>query len=385
MKRFPKSLLLLVPSILILLLAELVLHSSEGSWSAGGDMAPAFVLERQGGLLEIQRRITEEAGTGAGGMLASERMYKWDRGLFWRLHENLDLEARNYLAPQEWGESPPFTIQTNSRGLRMEGEPGERGAPRIVCIGNSCTFGWGVERDGTYSAHLKKLLDGKLGMKEVEVWNAGVPGYTSHQGVRFLHENLADWKPDILVISFGFNDSRMAAVDDADLQGRRDSPIGRIGSYASRLHLYRFLESLLRRRKLPDSNERVGPRVSVDQYEENLTAMIGLARDLDIEPVLLALVMPEPYRQAIGRVAANHDVPLVTPIPSVLTVGEALVRGEIPPGYEEIDLPANLAGGDPRGVVFADPIHPNSLGNYMIAMEITHGLLKEGLLKGEVR
>lgn len=384
--RFLKPFFLLIPSLLILVLAELVLIWTEGGWETGGEMAPSFVLERQGGLFEIQRRISVEAGTGGGDQLASERMYRWDRELFWRLHPNLNLEARNYLVPREWGELTPFTIQTNSSGLRMARPlPEKKEGLRIICMGNSCTFGWGVNRDETYPRQLEKLIVSRMGITGVEVWNAGIPGYTSDQGVRFFEKEVSRWDPDILVLSFGFNDSRLAAMSDRELHNRRKSPIGRVVATVSRWRLYRFLESVIRQDDdMPEARPRNGPRVSAEDYGRNLGRVIDEAKAGGITPVLLALVMPEDYRREIGRVAERKGVLLAAPIPSVLSVGEALSRGEIPPGYGELDLPAGLAGSDPRSTVFGDPIHPNALGNYMVAMQIAHDLLAAGLLEGAV-
>lgn len=379
-----KVLFLLIPSMVLLAALELLLTATEGWWNVGDDMAPSFVLERQGGLLEIQRRITEEAGTGAGGLLASERMYRPDRELFWRLHPDLDIEARNYLVPREWGEPSPFTIRTNASGLRMARPlPGGKNGTRIVCMGNSCTFGWGVDREGSWPYQLEKLIVSKLGLSNVEVWNAGMPGYTSHQGVRFFESDVAGWDPDILVVSFGFNDSRLAPTPDEELARRRDSMAGRIGAAASRFRTYRLLEKLIRRdRPVPEARARKGPRVPVKLYGANLERLIDEARRRGIRPVLLALVMPEEYRREVGEVARRKGIPLVAPIPSVLAVGEALSRGEIPPGYDEIDMPGGLEGSDPQAAVFADPIHPNRLGNYMIAMQVTRELLSDRLIGG---
>ncbi len=360
-----RALLLLLPSLVILVALEGVLHVTERWWNETTDMAPAFVLERQGGLEEIQRRITDEAGTGARGLLASEKMYRRDRDLFWTLRPNLDLDARNYLTPSEWGEPPAFTIRTNDLGLRMEDVPRKKNGARIICVGNSCTFGWGVDGTDAWPAQLGELIRSKAGAGNVEVWNAGIPGFTSYQGRRFFDEQVVAWKPDVAIISFGFNDSRKAALTDHELRRRLDSIAGRLGAYASRLHAYRFLEGFLRKRKPPVQAEKNTPRVTVAEYGANLTGIVRTAGREGITPVLLALIMPEPYHDEMKRVAASESVILIEPMPAVFAAGE------------------DLAGtvGDTRRTVFTDPIHMNHTGNRIVAMYVGRILLERGLLR----
>ena len=71
---------------------------------------------------------------------------------------------------------------------------------RIVVLGDSCTrlFGDGLP----YSA----LLEQQLGPDRVEVYNASLPGYTSHQGLAWLHKQLLGFRPDLVVVYFGWND-----------------------------------------------------------------------------------------------------------------------------------------------------------------------------------
>jgi hypothetical protein len=101
------------------------------------------------------------------------------------------------------GLSGPFAVEvcTNGLGLRdRDHPPGE--SPRVLGIGDSFTFGWGIEQNDTFLAHLERAL--RIGLPTVRpgVWNAGL-SYTSqvHQDVllRYLYEKV---RPDAVVLAF---------------------------------------------------------------------------------------------------------------------------------------------------------------------------------------
>ncbi len=73
---------------------------------------------------------------------------------------------------------------------------------RILCLGDSCTFGARVEKP--YPAILQELCDQRLDTP-VEVLNGGVPGHAAHQGVVMLNRRLAP-DPDIVTVYYGWND-----------------------------------------------------------------------------------------------------------------------------------------------------------------------------------
>lgn len=81
--------------------------------------------------------------------------------------------------------------------------PVESSAPRIVCLGDSLTAGYGVSSDEAYPAQLAARLRA-AGLK-YEVVNAGVSGDTSAGGLRRL-----DWSTagdvQVLVVALGAND-----------------------------------------------------------------------------------------------------------------------------------------------------------------------------------
>lgn len=101
-------------------------------------------------------------------------------------------------------------VATNSLGLRgareLEKQKPE-GTFRILVIGDSMTFGWGVEDDETFSSVLERNLNAvaaKAGIqKKFEVINAGFNGGFTIDGIySWLVNKGFKMKPDLVVVSF---------------------------------------------------------------------------------------------------------------------------------------------------------------------------------------
>ena len=78
---------------------------------------------------------------------------------------------------------------------------------RIVCIGGSTTYGYGVTHPhSTYPAFLEIELKQKYPNKKVEVINAGIEGATSFEELKNYLFKVKYLKPDAIVIKSGGND-----------------------------------------------------------------------------------------------------------------------------------------------------------------------------------
>ena len=96
-------------------------------------------------------------------------------------------------------------VQTNSKGLRDEEiVPLEEGEKTILFLGDSFTFGHGVE----VAERFDTLLDGKLneGGRKYRLINAGVQGWGTLQETRYAVDHFEEFAPDIIVITFCRND-----------------------------------------------------------------------------------------------------------------------------------------------------------------------------------
>lgn len=81
-----------------------------------------------------------------------------------------------------------------------------KGTIKILCLGDSFTFGHGAEKDKSYPAQLQRLLDESRQDKKFIVYNAGVSGYSSSMVLKRLVKNLDKYKPNIVLLLIGSND-----------------------------------------------------------------------------------------------------------------------------------------------------------------------------------
>lgn len=76
---------------------------------------------------------------------------------------------------------------------------------RIICMGDSCTLGWNAADGETWPDYLRQIL-GTMSPGGYQVINAGVSGFSTYQGLHDFHQRIKDWHPDILVVSYNWND-----------------------------------------------------------------------------------------------------------------------------------------------------------------------------------
>jgi len=82
------------------------------------------------------------------------------------------------------------------------------GSTRIVFLGDSFTFGWGLKLEYGFV----KQLEGLLGDQKWEVINLGVPGYNTINEVAHFETAGLKYDPDVVVVMYHLNDAQ-SAVD----------------------------------------------------------------------------------------------------------------------------------------------------------------------------
>lgn len=100
-------------------------------------------------------------------------------------------------------------VSINSSGFRGELIPAEKPPHtiRIIGIGDSVMFGWGVKDHETYLALLQSKLNANLKKFSWEVINTAVPGYNTVMEVETLKQKGLLYKPDIVILNYVGNDT----------------------------------------------------------------------------------------------------------------------------------------------------------------------------------
>ncbi len=125
---------------------------------------------------------------------------EYDPHLGWRGRPNLECVLNERLFT--------IAISQNSRGFRDVERSVEKppGTTRILCCGDSFTWGWGIEQDEIYTTVLEqRYADAGVA---VEVLNAGVGGYSTDQLLLYLRDEGFSYSPDFVVYQAAWNDVR---------------------------------------------------------------------------------------------------------------------------------------------------------------------------------
>ncbi len=302
---------------------------------------------------------------------AHVRITEGDPLLFWRLRPNL----HDVL----WD---AMRVTTNAQGLRYDHAVGRkaRGAFRIVCVGDSVTFGYRVPRVYLrrpredpewlpYPALLERWLRAANPARGIEVVPLATPGYSSHQGLAWLRREIGRLDPDVVTVCFGWNDIDLRARSDAQSMKTEGLTVTarRIVSQSQALmHASRWLRSKRARGEpMPDTVRRV----SSERFVDNELEMSRLAREHRAAAVLIGPV----YRD---RVAHPPEGDVIGAYRDAL---RAAAREAGIPYLEVRDLTESAYPGNAR--LFEEHIHPNHRGHRLLAEALLGFLRDQGLLK----
>jgi lysophospholipase L1-like esterase len=134
-----------------------------------------------------------------------------DRDYVYVLRRGLDQPVT--IADPAGGPPTQCRYTTNQDRLRTHAEwPPSRapGMQRVLCIGDSYTFGLGVQ-DGEAWPHVVERTLRARGV-QVAAINAGVPGYNSEQEAAWLDELLPAYAPSAVVVAYIMNDTQPVTI-----------------------------------------------------------------------------------------------------------------------------------------------------------------------------
>jgi len=206
------------------------------------------------------------------------------------------------------------SIEINDLALRGPAPGPAKASRRLLFLGESLCFGWGVAFEQAYSQLVAERLTASTGAA-VEAINAGTPGYTTHQGLVQLRELGFDLQPDLVVAPFVVNDIDRLRFFRND--GSTDGELAPGSPAACSLHnlvsrSYGFL--LYQRALLGTARALAGPRaearalsstlqcrVPADAYERNLRQYVDACRERDL-PLLFVV---QPLHLPVPRVAGQ--------------------------------------------------------------------------------
>ncbi|MBN1365611.1 MAG: hypothetical protein JW976_12445 [Syntrophaceae bacterium] len=214
----------------------------------------------------------------------SAHLFEETPKLWWQLRKDNHI---NFLSTE---------VQTDKKGFRIF--PASKSSFRskkwrVLCIGDSSTFGWKLDIRQTFPFILQKRLSQIPG--GVEVINAGVPGYSSWQSRLFLEDIIKSIHPHIVIIYSGNNDPSLSRYSDHDRYLLNSKSLV-IQNMANKLFLFQYLKgrfTSIKPFKLYGTIDvkvilKMKPRVNLAEYTNNINAMIDETLHYDSQPILVS-------------------------------------------------------------------------------------------------
>ncbi len=256
-----------------------------------------------------------------------------------------------------------FRVSTDANGLRYPLHPQAKpaGAFRVMALGCSTTYGWGVDDADSYPAKLEKILN-DTGHK-VEVINGGQPGYSSFQGLWLWDKTLAAYGPDVVLFGYLVQDARKVKYSDRSQALLQQNADWLKSSLLHQLKSYLWLRASIDDRRA-ESKDQVAEvnRIPPEEYAENIRAFKDEIEGAGAKMVLFGYPLEragytEGHRALLASAAKVLDVPVYDPQADI----------ERRTASETLYFPQD------RG-------HANALGNEVIAQGVAQFLVAEGLV-----
>lgn len=290
--------------------------------------------------------------------------------------------------PDALRENAVWNIALNAEGFREKELPAAKpaGTFRILCLGDSWTFGANVSQADAYPEQLAVRLRDRFPGAAFEVLNLGVLGYSSFQGLRLMKRRVLELQPDLVIIGYGMNDASVAGYRDRDVAGTGSatSPLDRLQSLLERSELYRLFRYWIdiHRWNAPTLGDAIAKeaaevargsreafdyrsmerwtRVSPIDYERNLREMIQLSRRAGAEVVLLfnEVWTGSPYRQVVSQLSEETGAGFVDTAARI-ALERKRIEQDVEWGLELAPSPEPAATGSDMDVVFRVRVPPH--------------------------
>jgi lysophospholipase L1-like esterase len=299
-------------------------------------------------------------------------IFEGDPLLFWRVKPNLSNVIWDFTV-----------VSTNAEGLRHDGDirRKEPGTLRVVCLGDSVTFGYRVpvvwpDRPNDYNRDwqpypqlLEKALRAANPDRKIEVIALAVPGYTSYQGLAWLRRDIEWLEPDVVTACFGWNDVGLRSVPDRELMPDDFWHVAYRTVVSRSQALSHFTLWMQRRRaRVAKPKPAITPRVPRDEFASNMVEIAGLAEAHGARAVIIGTV----YRDAstnpgeAAQVKAHRD---------------ALRAAANSHGIPYLEIPELMEAANSQNL-FGELIHPNHEGHRLMALSLLKFFAAYNTLKG---
>jgi lysophospholipase L1-like esterase len=311
----------------------------------------------------------------------------------------LSLKTHRFTANQVMGyELVPGSVsfedgawyRINRDGIRDRDFPLDKpaGTFRIAAVGDSVTFGLGLELEDTWPKQLEREL--RKTDPRVEVINFGVMGYNTPQEAERIQDKVLKYSPDLIIVDYSLNDIGIFSRERRVLGTYRGfdsyltTGIGFIDRLLSHSKTYIFIKTRLFLKKTEKARPQYSKdgrklikkgysRYFFDAYQETenkqiLNAAMAKIRALTQPRIPVLFVIHTELKdmdhylfteihETVKKLCRDYGFPVLDPLADMLA-------------YKASDLRISRAN-----------IHPNALGNKVFIQAISRYLRANSIVK----
>lgn len=307
--------------------------------------------------------------------------------VYYKLKPNVSSYVTNTVNRMELKKGIKVKINSNSLGFRTAETPFEKpeNVYRIVFLGDSATFGWGVNQEERFSHYLEEKLNSPQQKILYEAINLGIPGYTTHHAVALFDHYALRYSPDMVVLTFGANDARKIPERVKKIL-KQPGWIEKSKNFLGNFKTYRLLRKFLLSIYNPfdsvnkNNNHKLVPFVTLKEFAQNLEYIIDKGEKRGISIVLLGLCCPIDYLAKMSAVGRRKGVVMMDGmyimLKSIRSIQDGTNFTKLARHYQ------NLYGEEvlkDRRVLYvtSDTCHPNIIGHKIIAQALYEKLFRD--------
>ncbi len=241
---------------------------------------------------------------------------------------------------------PPTIIEISKDGLRDKNYSIIKQAEntfRIVILGDSVAFGWGVDLEDTFAKKLEAKLNHSYPLRQYEVINFSVPGYNLVQKLESLKEKALRYAPNVVIINISPDDF---------CKGYHYQPSKSLSYRLSKIsYLYRSLSTRLILNKADKAAVGYIPHKGIKDSLVFFSEIDDLSTDKNFK-VIMAFDKVKPWMNELLKKCREHNF-IILDYSHIYKKPNTRIKGEN---------------------------HPNDLGHSYIAEELYKSLVGNNLL-----
>lgn len=312
--------------------------------------------------------------------------------IHYKMKANISVKIFNTVNRIELGKGIRVLMRSNSIGFRTHEIPKTKpaGVYRIFLLGDSTTFGWGVDQEDRFSNLLEEKLNAAQDSTQFEVYNFGIPGYSSYHGKKLFDHYVLRYDPDMMILTFGANDGTL--IPESVKKYLRNPPaIENLTNFLGNFKTYKLMRKIIlgiynpfeEARKKNQKEEKWEAFVTIEEFQTNLSYIIDEGKKRGIETALLSLCCSLDYLAKLSSIGRRKGIPMIDGMYVLLHFLPSVQEGEL---YPELALYyKNLYGEQvlkDRRILYvtSDTCHPNKIGHRIIASTLFDRVFIEKVL-----